>query len=107
MYAGFIVDTAPVMDIFKNPTHRYTSSLLRALPSMDKRHADRLESIDGLPPHFANLKPGCPFAPRCDLPIEKCSVENPGLVEISSNHDSACWNPVTVSTKGKDTEDKS
>ena len=107
MYAGFIVETAPVEDIFKNPSHRYTSSLLRALPSMDKRHAERLESIDGLPPHLANLKPGCPFAPRCDSPIEKCSVENPGLIEISSNHDSACWNPVTVSTNGKDTEDKS
>lgn len=107
MYAGFIVETAPVMEIFKNPTHRYTSSLLRALPSMDKRHADRLESIEGLPPHLANLKPGCPFAPRCDLPVGKCSEENPGLVEISSNHDSACWNPMTVSTNGKDTEDKS
>ena len=107
MYAGFIVETAPVMDIFKNPTHRYTSSLLRALPSMDKRQADRLESIDGLPPHLANLKPGCPFAPRCDLPIEKCNAENPGLMEISSNQVSACWNPITGSTNGKDKEDRS
>ena len=100
MYAGFIVETAPVQEIFENPKHRYTAMLLRALPSMDRREADRLESIHGLPPHLANLKPGCPFAPRCDGPVDQCSEENPALIEVGSDHHAACWNPLTVGSNG-------
>ena len=100
MYAGFIVETAPVEEIFENPKHRYTSLLLRALPSMEKRETDRLQSIFGLPPHLANLKPGCPFAPRCDAPVDRCAKENPSLMEVGEGHGAACWNPLSGPATG-------
>ena len=100
MYAGFIVEMAPVQEIFENPKHRYTSMLLRALPSMERREADRLESIHGLPPHLANLRPGCPFAPRCDGPVDQCTEENPTLIEVGADHSAACWNPLTAGPNG-------
>ena len=106
MYAGFIVETAPVQEIFESPKHRYTSLLLRALPSMVKRDADRLESIVGLPPHLANLKPGCPFAPRCDGPVDRCVVDNPSLIEMGTDHHAACWNPLNVISNGAPAEDQ-
>lgn len=95
MYAGFIVEQAAATEIFYNPQHRYTSSLLRSLPSLDRERGKRLSAIEGLPPHLAHLKPGCPFARRCDGPIEKCLGENPTLVETKEEHLAACWNPVT------------
>ena len=95
MYAGFIVETAPVGEIFVNPKHRYTSLLLQSLPSMEGREADRLTSISGLPPSLANLKPGCPFAGRCDAPVDRCLEENPALMAVGDSHHAACWNTVT------------
>ena len=61
MYAGFIVETGTADDIFFKPKHRYTSSLLKSLPTMDKRSTVELASIPGIVPSLANLKPGCPF----------------------------------------------
>ena len=95
MYAGFIVETGSVEDIFFSPRHRYTSLLLRSLPSTERRQYDTLASIPGLPPSLADLKPGCPFASRCDTPVERCRDENPGLAEVGSGHLAACWNPIS------------
>ncbi len=95
MYAGYIVEQASAKEIFFNPQHRYTSLLLRSLPSLERERGDRLASIEGLPPHLANLRDGCPFARRCDGPIDRCLEENPGLVEVGEDHLAACWNPVT------------
>ena len=92
MYAGHIVETAPVEEIFTSPKHRYTSLLLKSLPSMEQRESDRLTAIAGLPPSLANLKPGCPFAPRCDAPVDRCLEENPALTETGEGHFAACWN---------------
>ena len=94
MYAGFIVETGTADDIFFRPKHRYTSSLLKSLPTMEKRSSDELASIPGIVPSLANLKPGCPFKNRCDHSVDKCGEENPGLEEMSKNHFAACWNPV-------------
>jgi oligopeptide/dipeptide ABC transporter ATP-binding protein len=94
MYAGFIVETGTADDIFFRPKHRYTSSLLKSLPTMDKRSADELASIPGIVPSLANLKPGCPFMNRCDSAVDKCAEENPLLEEMGKNHMAACWNPV-------------
>jgi oligopeptide/dipeptide ABC transporter ATP-binding protein len=94
MYAGFIVETGTANDIFFNPKHRYTSALLKSLPTMEKRSSDELASIAGIVPSLANLKPGCPFTNRCDNSVDKCREENPGLEEMSKNHFAACWNPV-------------
>ena len=94
MYAGFIVETGTADDIFFRPKHRYTSSLLKSLPTMDKRSTDELASIPGIVPSLANLKPGCPFMNRCDNAVDKCAEENPVLEEMGKNHMAACWNPV-------------
>ena len=94
MYAGFIVETGTADDIFFKPKHRYTSSLLKSLPTMDKRSTDELASIPGIVPSLANLKPGCPFMNRCDSAVDKCAEENPVLEEMGKNHMAACWNPV-------------
>ena len=94
MYAGFIVKTGTTDDIFFKPKHRYTSSLLKSLPTMDKRSTDELASIPGIVPSLANLKPGCPFMNRCDNAVDKCAEENPVLEEMGKNHMAACWNPV-------------
>ena len=94
MYAGFIVETGTADDIFFKPKHRYTSSLLKSLPTMDKRSTDELASIPGIVPSLANLKPGCPFMNRCDNAVDKCAEENPLLEEMGKNHMAACWNPV-------------
>jgi len=92
MYAGHIVETAPVDEIFASPKHRYTSLLLKSLPSMERRESARLTAIAGLPPSLANLKPGCPFARRCDAPVDRCLEENPELMETGDGHFAACWN---------------
>lgn len=94
MYAGYIVETGTADDIFFKPKHRYTSSLLKSLPTMDKRSADELASIPGIVPSLANLKPGCPFMNRCNSAVDKCAEENPVLEEMGKNHLAACWNPV-------------
>tara|TARA_B100000686_G_scaffold164282_1_gene171969 strand:- start:67537 stop:68517 length:981 start_codon:yes stop_codon:yes gene_type:complete len=94
MYAGYIVETGSADDIFFKPKHRYTSSLLKSLPTMDKRSTDELASIPGIVPSLANLKPGCPFMNRCDSAVDKCAEDNPVLEEMGKNHMAACWNPV-------------
>lgn len=94
MYGGHIVETGAVDDIFASPKHRYTSLLLKSLPSMEKRASERLTAIAGLPPSLANLKPGCPFAPRCDAPVDRCPEENPELMEAGEGRFAACWNTI-------------
>lgn len=95
MYAGSIVETASVDDLFAGPRHWYTSMLLDSMPSIDSRTAGRLTSIRGLPPNLANLRPGCPFAVRCNAPIAPCFTENPSLDSVGQDHMAACWNPTT------------
>ena len=95
MYAGFIIETGPVDDIFFDPQHRYMSLLLRALPKLESRDADPLASIGGFPPFLANLRPGCPFARRCDAPVDRCLEDNPPLMPLADNHLAACWNPMS------------
>lgn len=98
MYAGSVVETASVEDLFAQPRHRYTSMLLSSMPSIESRTAGRLTSIKGLPPNLANLRPGCPFAVRCNASIHRCTVEAPALQPVGPDHMAACWNP-TPTTK--------
>ena len=95
MYAGFLVETAPVKDVYGNPRHPYTISLLRSLPRLDAKTHERLKSIEGLPPDLIALPEGCPFAPRCEYVIDKCLEENPPLEPVGPNHHIACWVDVT------------
>lgn len=91
MYAGFIVESAPVDELYDNPRHPYTAALLRSLPRMDGSVGETLETIEGLPPDLIDLPKGCPFAARCDFVQDKCRTENPPLEEISPDHKIACW----------------
>lgn len=96
MYAGFIVEEAPVEDLYENPRHPYTASLLAALPRVDRRRDRRLKSIPGAPPSLLVEPKACPFSLRCEYAIEKCSRENPPLEQISPTRKLACW--VDIST---------
>jgi oligopeptide transport system ATP-binding protein len=91
MYAGFIVEHAGVDEVYDNPRHPYTISLLGALPRVDMSREERLTSIPGLPPNLIGLPKGCPFAPRCRFIEDKCRQENPPLTSVAPNHEIACW----------------
>jgi len=91
MYAGFIIEEAPVKELYANPRHPYTLGLLGSLPRVDETEHRRLVSIEGLPPDLVGLPPGCPFAPRCVYAIERCRKENPPLESVGPGHQKACW----------------
>ncbi len=92
MYAGFIVEKAPVKELYANPRHPYTVGLLHSLPRVDKKGgSERLIPIAGLPPDLVGLPKGCPFAPRCVYAQDRCWVENPTLREVGTKHEIACW----------------
>ena len=81
MYAGQIVEEAPVEQIFRSPKHPYTVGLLESLPQLNADSRARLKSIPGQPPNLAQLPPGCPFADRCPKVMDVCrTVEPPPLV---------------------------
>jgi oligopeptide transport system ATP-binding protein len=96
MYAGRIVEEAPVRELFKNTRHPYTQGLIGSLPRLDEAGGHRLESIEGLPPDLIDLPKGCPFYARCKYRIEKCVAENPPLELVGVGHKSACWVNITV-----------
>ncbi|MGB2939422.1 MAG: ABC transporter ATP-binding protein [Candidatus Dormiibacterota bacterium] len=91
MYAGQIVEEGPVNQIFENPQHPYTWSLLRSLPRIDASRHDRLRSIEGLPPDLIKPPQGCAFHPRCPFRVEKCFTVDPPLEQVEANQRAACW----------------
>src|ERR1700687_4962621 len=91
MYAGRVVEEGPVEQIFSNPQHPYTWSLLRSVPRVDEARKDRLVSIRGLLPDLSNPPPGCKFHPRCPFVIERCKVDEPALEEVDVNQVARCW----------------
>jgi oligopeptide transport system ATP-binding protein len=91
MYAGYIVEDAPVDELFASPRHPYTLGLLGSLPRLSEARGTRLSSIAGQPPSLTNLPPGCPFGPRCAYSVERCRQENPALEVIGVRHRVACW----------------
>ena len=90
MYAGRIVENAPIMEIFDNPKHPYTQALMNSLPKMEEK-AHRLYSIAGQPPDLANLPKGCSFLPRCPEAMEKCFQNIPPRTEVAEGHFVNCW----------------
>ena len=92
IYAGRIVELAPVTSIFARPLHPYTRGLLRCLPH-PSRFGQPLVSIDGIPPDLRQNGAGCRFAPRCPHAIASCQTHEPGLEEREPGHRVAC--PVT------------
>ncbi|MBT7071261.1 MAG: ABC transporter ATP-binding protein [Anaerolineae bacterium] len=91
MYAGHIVETAPVKILYKNPRHPYTIGLLGSLPRLDEDTHQELVSIKGMPPDLIDYPSGCPFTARCTYVIDKCWQENPKLSSLSEEHAIACW----------------
>ncbi|MCD6123465.1 MAG: ABC transporter ATP-binding protein [Spirochaetales bacterium] len=91
MYAGYIVETASVKELYANPMHPYTIGLLRSLPRIDEKRDTRLISIPGQPPDLVSLPKGCPLADRCTYKTERCLEETPVLTEINKGHSVACW----------------
>lgn len=91
MYGGFIVEDAPVRDLYKHTSHPYTKGLLESLPAVDGKGNERLIPIEGAPPDMTVEPTFCPFAPRCSYAIEKCWNENPQLEQVGPNHSTACW----------------
>ena len=92
MYAGKIVERAPVMDIFDSPAHPYTRALLDAafgLQDLRKRRP-----IPGEPPNLASLPLGCSFNPRCKYADDHCRKEEPPEVTLAAARSAKCWYPV-------------
>lgn len=93
MYAGRIVETAPTKTLFTEPKHRYTSSLMAALPERALEAGTKLFSIPGAPPSLTNLPKGCRFAARCLWATDECRAGYPDLSGDDS-HTFSCFHPV-------------
>ena len=93
MYAGRIVETAPTKTLFTEPKHRYTSSLMAALPERALAAGTKLFSIPGAPPSLTNLPKGCRFAARCLWATDECCAGYPDL-SGDENHTFSCFHPV-------------
>ena len=93
MYAGQIVETAPVQDIFYHPAHHYTAALLKAVPKLETK-VDRLISVPGQPPRLDQLPMGCRFAPRCPRADSQYNNEEPPFSFLKENHRCKCWHPL-------------
>ena len=89
MYAGQIIETAPVRKLYRTPAHPYTRALLAAIPRLGSKRA-RLAAIAGQPPSLINPPSGCRFAARCAERMDKCA-EAPPLSDLGDGHSAACW----------------
>jgi peptide/nickel transport system ATP-binding protein len=98
MYAGKVIEEAPVHDLFAHPRHPYTQGLIRSIPRLDlaAREHRRLEAIPGTVPSLLDPPPGCRFAARCRFATDDCLKEVPPLREVEPGHKVACILPVGV-----------
>jgi len=94
MYAGRVMESAPVVELFDRPSHPYTVGLLRCVPRLTAKRSRIFEAIPGQPPQVTQLREGCPFAPRCERAGERCHTETPPLEPIGPGHWISCWDPV-------------
>ena len=90
MYAGRIVETGPVRDVFDNPSHPYTQALIASVPKM-ARSVERLHTIEGQPPVLSDLPEGCRFEARCPHAEARCRTDYPDLFKLRSGHAASCW----------------
>jgi oligopeptide/dipeptide ABC transporter ATP-binding protein len=90
MYAGRLVESGSVRQIFNSPAHPYTKALIESIPRLGDSAA-RLTAIDGQPPDPSALPSGCAFHPRCPQAMERCRAEAPPSVTVAPNQNAACW----------------
>jgi oligopeptide/dipeptide ABC transporter ATP-binding protein len=94
MYAGRIVETAPVDELFAHACHPYTAGLLRCVPRLTSHRRRDIYTIPGAPPRVTEPVPGCPFAPRCERATDECRERMPPIEPAGPGHGVACWHPV-------------
>jgi peptide/nickel transport system ATP-binding protein len=97
MYAGRVVESAPVRELFARPMHPYTRGLLESIPRPGRERTARLPTIEGLVPDLRTLPPGCRFADRCPMRIERCTAEEPELTVVAPGRLARCWRADEVS----------
>jgi oligopeptide/dipeptide ABC transporter ATP-binding protein len=94
MYAGHVVESAPVKQLFESPAHPYTVGLLHSIPRLDDQRGIRLNPIAGQPPDLLNPPAGCPYAPRCPKVQKRCREERPELKPVGRGDQvAACFYP--------------
>jgi len=91
MYAGQVVEHAPVQDLFQKPGHPYTKALLKTIPKIAGAREKRLTIIEGQPPIMMAAPDACPFRDRCSARFDRCDRENPPRYDIGDGHDVACF----------------
>ena len=94
MYAGRVVETAEVRQLFNEMHHPYTQALLASIPQLDQDANKALHAIPGLPPDLSHPPQGCRFAARCSRATDKCRTEEPSLSGKTYEHRFSCWHPV-------------
>jgi len=90
MYAGRVVETGTVRDIFHNPQHPYTQGLVHSMPRLDEAKAESLATIPGQPPNLQSLPPGCAFQDRCHYASDRCRMEIPLPRDLGGGRSKSC-----------------
>tara|TARA_B100001079_G_scaffold164589_1_gene141245 strand:+ start:84 stop:1058 length:975 start_codon:yes stop_codon:yes gene_type:complete len=93
MYAGEIVESGSVYDLFRSPLHPYTIGLMESIPTLEssQQKLSRLKEISGAVPSLSQVPFGCPFHPRCSAAETRCKTDKPKLKKISQTHSVSCW----------------
>jgi len=93
MYAGEIVESGSVHDLFRSPLHPYTIGLMESIPTLEstQQKLSRLKEISGAVPSLSQVPFGCPFHPRCSTAETRCKTDKPKLKKISQTHSVSCW----------------
>lgn len=91
MYAGNLIETGNIDDIFYNPKHPYTWGLLKSVPKVNADEHERLIPIEGNPVDLINPPKGCAFAPRCEHCMKVCMEKKPPVCHVGEGHDALCW----------------
>ncbi|RLB93723.1 MAG: ABC transporter ATP-binding protein [Deltaproteobacteria bacterium] len=91
MYAGRVVEEAPVVELFHDARHPYTRGLLKSIPVITQDKKTRLNEIPGIVPNLLYMPKGCSFHPRCSEAMDICKKESPPMIHLKKNRRVACW----------------
>jgi peptide/nickel transport system ATP-binding protein len=92
MYSFEFIEVGNTRSLLKDAAHPYTRALLRSVPSIDS-DLDSMQPIEGARPDPVNIPTGCSFHPRCPIADDRCTIEDPELIELEDDHDVACFYP--------------